>query len=123
VFSIECVLHTCALHGLCSIGVFGEEEEGGGVKSGPGAASTILLFHTISPRPSKQPRMVGSTLGVYSFGLIFVSARTNKRHHHLLTIDHLAPLSPGLNGAGWSIVKEHILYQPYDQKELEMEDL
>ena len=24
----------------------------------------------------------GSTLGVYSFGLIFVSARTNKRHHH-----------------------------------------
>jgi hypothetical protein len=26
--------------------------------------------------------MVGSTLGVYSFGLIFVSARTNKRHHH-----------------------------------------
>jgi len=29
--------------------------------------------------------MVGSTLGVYSFGLIFVSARTNKRHHHLWT--------------------------------------
>jgi hypothetical protein len=27
--------------------------------------------------------MVGSTLGVYSFGLIFVSARANKRHHHL----------------------------------------
>jgi hypothetical protein len=26
--------------------------------------------------------MVGSTLGVYNFGLIFVSARTNKRHHH-----------------------------------------
>jgi hypothetical protein len=26
--------------------------------------------------------MVGSTLGVYGFGLIFVSARTNKRHHH-----------------------------------------
>jgi hypothetical protein len=25
--------------------------------------------------------MVGSTLGVYSFALIFVSARTNKRHH------------------------------------------
>ena len=46
------------------------------------AARTILLFHTISARPSKQPRMVGSTLGVYSFGLIFVSARTNKRHHH-----------------------------------------
>jgi hypothetical protein len=50
--------------------VFGGEEEGGGVRSGPGAAGTILLFHTISARPSKQPRMVGSILGVYSFGLI-----------------------------------------------------
>jgi hypothetical protein len=44
------------------------------VRSGPGAARTILLFHTISARPSKQPRMVGSTLGIYSFELIFVSA-------------------------------------------------
>jgi hypothetical protein len=59
------------------------ESEGGGVRSGPGAARIILLLaHTISVRPSKQPRMVGSTPGVYSFGLIFVSARTNKRHHH-----------------------------------------
>ena len=40
------------------------------MRSGPGAAGTILLFHTISARPSKQPRMVGSILGVYSFGLI-----------------------------------------------------
>ena len=30
------------------------------VRSGPGPARTILLFHTISARPSKQPRMVGS---------------------------------------------------------------
>jgi hypothetical protein len=52
------------------------------VRSRPGAARTILLLHIISARPSKQPRMVGSTLGVYSFRLIFVSARTNKRHHH-----------------------------------------
>ena len=52
------------------------------MRSRPGAARTILLFHIISVRPSKQPRMVGSTLGIYSFGLIFVSARTNKRHHH-----------------------------------------
>ena len=52
------------------------------MRSGPGAARTILLFHTISARPSEQPRMVGSTLGVYIFGLILVSARTNKRHHH-----------------------------------------
>ena len=33
--------------------------------------------------------MVGSALGVYSFGLIFVSARTNKRHHH-----HNKPMFP-----------------------------
>jgi hypothetical protein len=58
--------------------VFGGEEEGVGERSGPGAARNILLFHTISARPSKQARMVGSTLGVYTFGLIFVSARTNK---------------------------------------------
>ncbi len=32
------------------------EEEGVGVRSGPGAARTILLFHTISDRPPKQPR-------------------------------------------------------------------
>ena len=43
-------------------------------RSRPGAAKTILLFHIISARPSKQTRMVGSTLGVYNFGLIFVSA-------------------------------------------------
>jgi hypothetical protein len=53
------------------------------VRSGPGAARTILLFHTISTRlrPSKQAGMVGSTLAVDSFALIFVSARTHKRHH------------------------------------------
>jgi hypothetical protein len=45
------------------------------VRIGPGAARTILLFHTISARPSKQPRMVGSTLAVYSFALIFVFMR------------------------------------------------
>jgi hypothetical protein len=45
--------------------VFGGEEEGGGVRGGPGAARTILLFHIISVRPSKQPSMVGSTLGVH----------------------------------------------------------
>jgi hypothetical protein len=53
------------------------------VRSGPEAARTILPLHIISARLSKQTRMVGSTLGVYSFGLIFVSARTKKRHHHL----------------------------------------
>ena len=38
-------------------GLRGGEEEGG-VRSGPGAARTILLFHIINARPSKQPRMV-----------------------------------------------------------------
>ena len=40
------------------IGVFGGEEEGGGVRSRPGEARTILLFHTISVRPSKQPQIM-----------------------------------------------------------------
>jgi hypothetical protein len=34
--------------------------------SGPGAARTILLFHTISARPPKQPRMVGTFLKVHT---------------------------------------------------------
>jgi hypothetical protein len=32
--------------------VFRGEEEGGGVRNGPGATRTILLFHIISERPS-----------------------------------------------------------------------
>ena len=60
------------------------------MRSGPGAARTILLFHTISARTSKQPRMVGSTLGVYSGGLVVVSARTNKSRHHYKNQDTLA---------------------------------
>jgi hypothetical protein len=42
------------------------EEEGGGVRSGPGAARTIPLFHTISARPPKQPRMVRTFLKVHT---------------------------------------------------------
>ena len=61
------------------IGVFGGEEEEGCVRSGPGPARTILIFHIIGASPSKQPLMVGSTLGVYSVGMIFVSGRTNKK--------------------------------------------
>jgi hypothetical protein len=34
------------------------------MRSGPGAARTILLFHIISARPSKQPRMVRTFLKV-----------------------------------------------------------
>jgi hypothetical protein len=42
------------------------EEEGGGVMSGPGAARTILLFHSISARPPKQPSMVRTFLKVHT---------------------------------------------------------
>jgi len=41
------------------------EEEGGGVRSGPGEARTILLLHIISAGPSKQPLMVRTFLKVY----------------------------------------------------------
>ena len=43
------------------MGVFGGEEEGGGVWSlwsGAGEARTILLLHIISARPSNQSLMV-----------------------------------------------------------------
>jgi GTPase involved in cell partitioning and DNA repair len=46
-------------------GSSGGEEEGGGVRSGPGEARTILLLHIISVRPSKQPLMVRTFLKVY----------------------------------------------------------
>ena len=35
------------------------------MRSGPGAARTILLFHIISARPSKQPLVVRTFLQVY----------------------------------------------------------
>ena len=59
-------------------------KEGGGVRSGPGEARTTLLLHIISVRPSKQPLMVRTFLKVYMElgSYFFVSARTNKRHHH-----------------------------------------
>jgi hypothetical protein len=47
-------------------------EEGGGVRSGPGEARTILLLHIISVRPSKQPLMVRTFLKVYMELLFFV---------------------------------------------------
>ena len=64
------------------------------MRSGPGAARTILLFHIISASPSKQPLMVGRILGVYIVGLIFVSARTNKRHHNHHPLPVPLPLLP-----------------------------
>jgi hypothetical protein len=41
-------------------------EEEGGVRSGPAAARTILLFHIISARPSKLPLMVRTFLKVHT---------------------------------------------------------
>jgi hypothetical protein len=59
------------LGGVGPIGVFGGEEEEGGVRSRPGAARTILRFHTISARPTKQPLMVRTFLQVYGARLLF----------------------------------------------------
>jgi len=60
----------------------GVKEAGGGVRSGPGEARTILLLHIIGARPSKQPLMVRTFVKVYTeLGSYFVSARTNRRHH------------------------------------------
>jgi hypothetical protein len=57
------------------------------VRSGPGEARTILLLHIISVRPSKPSAQAYGTYlpqGVYGARLLFfVSARTNRRHHHL----------------------------------------
>ena len=60
------------------------EEERGGVRSGPGAARTILLFHIISARPCKQPRVVRTFLKVYTeLGSYFWFLQEQiKRHHH-----------------------------------------
>ena len=57
------------------------------MRSGPGAARTILLLRVICASPSKQPLMVRTFLKVYmELGSYFVSARTNKRHHHLAAV-------------------------------------
>ncbi len=41
------------------------------MRSGPGAAETILLFHIISDRHSKQPLIVRTFLKVYGSWLLF----------------------------------------------------
>jgi hypothetical protein len=45
------------------LALVGKGEEGGGVRSGPGDARTILLLHTISARPCKT-----ASYGTYSRG-------------------------------------------------------
>jgi hypothetical protein len=66
-------------------------KEGSGVRSGPGAARTILLFHIISARTSKQPRMVRTFLKVHTrprlaFPLRCRGYESNKQHHLSLYI-------------------------------------
>ncbi len=51
------------------------------MRSGPGAARTILLLHIINVRPSKQPLMVRTLLKVYmEFGayILFVQEQIKK---------------------------------------------
>jgi len=50
------------------------------VRSGPGAARTILLFHIISARPSEQPRMVRTFLKVQTRPRLVAESSTNKQH-------------------------------------------
>jgi hypothetical protein len=64
---------------------FQPEEEGGGLRRGPGAARTILLSHIISARPSKQPLMVRTFLKVYmELGsyFLFLPEQINIRKKH-----------------------------------------
>jgi hypothetical protein len=44
----------------------GLREEGGSVRSGPGAAGTILHLYIVSARPSKQPLMVRTFLKAHT---------------------------------------------------------
>jgi hypothetical protein len=81
------------------------------VRSGPGAARTILLFHTISARPPKQPRMVRAFLQVHTRPRL---ALNQVPIHHLFR--SLAPFArrcvgffspvPSLSGAHDSVESE-----------------
>ena len=82
--------------------VFRGEEEGGGVRSGPGAARTILLFHIISARPSKQPLMVRTFLKVYvELGSYFLFLQEHIKDIIIITSSSsrlLPPTSPAQHG-------------------------
>jgi hypothetical protein len=68
----------------------GGEEEVGGVRSGPGAARTILLFHIISVRPSKQPLMVRTFLKVYmELGSYFLFLQEQIKDIIIIIIDRV----------------------------------
>jgi hypothetical protein len=54
--------------------------EGGGVRSRPGAARTILLFHILSARPPKQPLFLFSGWRMH-LGVEVTELSINKQHH------------------------------------------
>ncbi len=62
------------------------EEEGGGVRSGPGAVRTILLFHTISARSPKQPRMVRTFLKVHTRPRLAYTLRCRGDDHPFIVL-------------------------------------
>jgi hypothetical protein len=67
------------------------------VRSGPGAARTILLFHIISARPSKQPRVVRTFLKVYmELGSYFLFLQEQVKDIIIIIAAALAAVSPTL---------------------------
>jgi hypothetical protein len=75
--------------GVASFSAVAGLQSVGAVGLAPSTAAGMAVLGTFEleglllvQAPCWLGRMVGSTLGVYNLGLIFVSARTNKRHHH-----------------------------------------
>ncbi len=67
------------------------------MRSGPGAARTILLFHIISARPSKQPRVVRTFLKVYmELGSYFLFLQEQVKDIIIIIAAALAAVSPTL---------------------------
>ena len=57
------------------------------MRSGPGAARTILLVHIISARPSKQPLVVRTFLKVYmELGFYFLFLQEQIKDNIITTI-------------------------------------
>ena len=64
------------------------------MRSGPGAARTILLFHTISARAPKQPRMVRTFLKVHARPRLAYALRLSHSSTRSLLGATFANLSP-----------------------------
>ena len=72
------------------------------MRSGPAEARTILLFHIISARPSKQPLMVRTFLKVYvELGSYFLFLQEHIKDIIIITSSSsrlLPPTSPAQHG-------------------------